>query len=159
MKRFLTCLLLIYSLVILTACPTASLAKAKTESERLATYANAGVNLTRELFRAGFVNLATKDKIADGFIVLATAGQAFDRAVVNAEAQYGSNVPKSEIAKLFATFDAEVITKFLAVLSLLKIANVSGNFVAVIESIKAAVLVIGSAFRMKAAVQARLAGA
>ncbi len=157
MKKILTCLLLIYSLVMLTACPAKSIEKAKSSSAKLATYANAGVDLTRDLFRSNFINLATKDKIADGFIVLAKAGQAFDLAVANAEKQYGPDVPKDVIGQLFGTFNAEVVAKFVTVLAALKLTNVSGNFGAIIETIKTAVLLIAGAFGKRSIVAAQLA--
>lgn len=160
MKRIFICLLLVYSIVMLTACPKpADIQKAKTESAKLASYANTGVELTRTLFQTQVISIGIKDKVADGFITLAQAGQAFDLLVKNAEAQYGSAIPKSEIAKLFATFDQTVITKFLAVFATITGASIPGKYVALFETIKAAVLLIGGAFNFKSAVQARLAAA
>jgi hypothetical protein len=141
---------------MLTACPSQTIAKAKSSSAKLATYANSGVDLTRELFRSNFINLATKDKIADGFIVLAKAGQAFDLAVANAEKQYGADVPKDVIGQLFGTFNSEVVAKFVTVLAALKLTNVSGNFGAIIETIKTAVLLIAKAFGKRSVVAAQL---
>ncbi len=154
MKQLLIALCIISSLV-LTGCPTKTLEKAEASSRKLATYANAGVDVTRNLFRQNMISVATKDKIADGFIVLAKGGQAFDLAVANAKREYGTNPPKEAINKLFATFDAEVLGRFLAVLQELRLISNATAYTAVIESIKAAVLIIGGAFNRKAEVQLR----
>jgi hypothetical protein len=157
MTRFFTTLLLLASFVFgLTGCGPDTIAKAKKESAKLATYADKGVNVTRDLYQQKLISLELKDKIADGFIKLSDAGLAFDAAVVNAETVYGSKVPASEVQKLFATFDSQVVAQFLAVLSEFKLVNNSPQLALVIESIKAAVLVIADAFGKKAVVGAKL---
>ena len=49
MKFLLTTILIIASL-ILTACPARTIEKAEADSKKVATYANAGVNITRDLY-------------------------------------------------------------------------------------------------------------
>ncbi|HEV7701392.1 MAG TPA: hypothetical protein VGO43_14265, partial [Pyrinomonadaceae bacterium] len=94
--RFSLALTVLYSMVLLTACPSAaSLEKAKAESARIATYANAGVNLTRNLYESQVITIGQKDAIAKKFVFLADGGIAFDAAVNKALATYGSNVPKT----------------------------------------------------------------
>jgi hypothetical protein len=156
MKKILVCLTLVYSL-LLFGCPSKSIQKAKESSAKLATYANAGVDVTRGLFRENVITLAQKDKIADAFIVLADAGIAFDAAVRKAETEYGTNAPKAEIDRLFAIFDAEVVAKFLGVLSALKLVNDIGSFSVVIETLKTSVLLIAKAFGRMKQTEARLA--
>ncbi|MEO8647764.1 MAG: hypothetical protein ABI539_01220 [Acidobacteriota bacterium] len=148
--------LLVYSMFVLTACPSGqTLQKAQDASAKVATYANSGINLTRELYRSNYLSLENKDRIADGFIALAKAGQAFDAAVANAKAAYGDTAPKDAIAALFATFNQEVVGKFIAVLQSLKLASVvSGNFAATIELLKTAILVVAKAFGKGGSVQA-----
>jgi hypothetical protein len=144
---------------ILTGCPSAnSIAKAKSSSARIATYANTGVELTRELYRNKFLTLSQKDKLADGWIALAKAGQAFDAAIAAAESQYGTDTPpKTAIDKLFGTFNSEVVAKFLAVLQDLKIVGGTDKFGAVIETIKTAVLLVAKVFAKKSEIAAQLA--
>ena len=153
-------LLLIYSL-FLTACPSRlNIEKAKSSSAKVATYANAGVNLTRELFNANFLTLEQKDRIAEGWITLANAGIAFDAAIANLEQQYpqgvNSRIPKAEIERLFAVFDATVVNHFLEILSSLKLINRIGNYAAIIESIKAAILIVAGAFGQKSVIAAKI---
>jgi hypothetical protein len=145
MKKIIVTLICIYSLLLL-GCPKASIAGAKSASQKVATYANAGVNLTRELYRSNFLTLAQKDKIADGFIVLANAGIAFDAAVANTERIYGSDAPKPEIDRLIAIFDGQIVEQFLAVLQSLKLVPAAGNYKATIELLKTAIITLAKAF-------------
>jgi len=156
MKTKFLITLLIYA-VALTGCPSKSIQDAKATSGKIATYANAGVNLTRELYGANFLTLEQKDKIADGFIVLAKAGIVFDQAIVNAETTYGSNVPQNEIERLSAVFDAQIVTKFLDILTLLKLTNRAGNYAAVIESLRTAILIGARVFGHYRDVNTRIA--
>jgi hypothetical protein len=158
--RIFTAALLIYSMLVVTACPSRdSLEKAQKESAKVAGYANLGVELTRELYRSNFISLAQKDKIADGFIALAKAGQAFDTAVANAIAQYGETAPPpTELDRLFHTFDDQVVAQLVAVLASLKLTGVSGHFAEIINTIKTAVLLVASRFGRRSTVQVQLAG-
>lgn len=159
MRKIIATLTVIYCLFFTAACPSkASLEKAKQSSEKVATYADAGVNLTRDLYRSNFIDTATKDKIADAFIALARAGIAFDAAVNNALAQYGPDgAPPEVVNGLFNTFNSTVVAQFVAVLDSLKLTSVSGNFAAVVETIKTAVLVVAAAFKKKSVVAAQIA--
>lgn len=142
--------------LLLVGCPSKTISKAENASSKLATYANSGIAITRDLYRENIISLATKDKIADAFIVLAKGGMAFDAAVANAKAQYGTNPPQSAVDALFNTFNAEVVAKFLAVLQQLKLITDSSAYLAVIESLKAAVLVVAAAFGKRSQVEATL---
>jgi hypothetical protein len=157
MKQLFLSMLIVASFVFgLTGCAPDTIAKAKKESSKLASYADKGVNVTRDLYQQKLISLELKDKIADGFIKLGDAGIAFDADVANAEKVYGSSVPAPEIEKLFATFDTNVVGQFLAVLASFKLINSSAAIAAVIESIKAAVLVIADAFGKRVVVAAEV---
>lgn len=157
MKSFCLCLLLLASFVFgLTGCTPDTVAKAKKASSKLASYADKGVNVTRDIYQQKLISLELKDKIADGFIKLSDAGIAFDAAVANAEKVYGSNVPQSEVEQLFAVFDQKVVAQFLAVVASLKLISNTPALAAVIESIKVAVLVIADAFGKKVVVAAEV---
>jgi hypothetical protein len=158
----LVSILIVLSLVsFMTACPKASIASAKSSSQKVATYANAGVDITRELYRAGKISLEKKDAIADGFIRLAEAGLAFDAIVASAERQYGSNAPpKGEIDRLFATFDHDVVAKLVDVLKELKVPGVSSaTFGPTIELLKTAILTVAKAFGKREQIAAQISGA
>lgn len=155
MKRIFTVCLLIYSFLLL-GCPK-TIEKAESSSAKLATYANAGVNVTRDLFRQGVISREKTNDIAKAFSVMADAGIAFDAAVRKAKAAYGTEVPKSEINALFATFDAEVVAKLLGVLATLGVLKNLGPIAAVIESLRTAVILIAGAFGRKQQVEAKLA--
>lgn len=156
--RSIATLAIIYSMVLLSACPSkASLDKAKESSARVATYANAGVNLTRNLYSSNVISLEQKDAIARKFVLLAEGGIAFDAAVEKAIQVYGSNAPKSEIQKIFETFDAEVVGKFLDILASLKLVANRAAYAQVIETIRTAVLVVAGVFGHKQAIARRIA--
>jgi hypothetical protein len=159
--KFSITLALVYSMVFLTACPSAaSLQKAKDESGKLAGYANIGVNVTRTLWESHVItDITVKDVIATKFVVLAKAGETFDTAVTNAIATYGTNAPKSEIDRIFATFDSQVVSNFIAVLQSLKLVSNAAAFATVIATIETAVLLIAKLFNQKSSVAARLQAA
>lgn len=155
MKKTLSFLLIFCLTCLMTACPKKTIETAKRESARLAGYANQGVNVTRELFREKFLTVEQKDKIAEGFIVLAKAGQTFDETVKNLEKTYGSNVPRSEVEKLFEVFNSLVVGKFLDVLKELKI--VSDNRIGeVVELLRSAILIIAKGFGKGSALEKQL---
>ena len=142
----------------ITACPARSIEKAKDSSAKIASYSNVGVNVTRDLYRNHLISLAAKDKIADTFITLATAGQAFDAAVRNIEAQYGTNAPpKAEIEKLFSVFDREVVSRLIDVLKTIGLSGIPDRYKSVIESIRVAVIVVAKVFGRASYVNTRLA--
>lgn len=139
-------LVVIYSMLLVTACPAKSIQRAKDGSAKIAKYANAGVNLTRTLYNSGVLPLAQKDEIALKFILLSKAGQTFDAAVENARLAYGTNAPAPEIEKLFATFNSEVVGRFLDVLQSLKAIGATEKYQAIIDAIRTAVLLVTRAF-------------
>src|SRR4051812_32441953 len=101
--KILLTLAVLYTLVMTTACPVsaASLEKAESASKQVATYANAGVELTRTLFESHVLSLAQKDTVARGFISLAEAGIAFDATVASAKQQFpAGQVPSSTISAI-----------------------------------------------------------
>lgn len=151
--------LLVLTMLVLTACPSRSIQRAKEASSKLATYANSGVNLTRELYRAKFISLQSKDRIADAFLTLAKAGMAFDAAVASAERTYGTSAPSDVIAGLFATFNREVVAKFIDVLQSLKLVPAVGSYADTIELLKAAILTVARAFGKGNAVSSEIAAA
>lgn len=148
-------ILLICSLFCL-ACPKQNIDTAKAQSAKLARYAGAGVYLTGELFRNKVLTLGQKDKIADGFIFLAKAGQTFDAAIAELEKKYdGKTVPKAELKDLFAVFNAEVVAKFLDLLRTLKV-SVHPDLADVIEAIRTAVLIVAGLFGKKLEVRQQI---
>lgn len=157
MLKKIATLIILYSVVLLTACPSkASLEKAKAESSRIAGYANAGVNLTRSLYESQVITIGQKDNIARKFISLADAGIAFDLAVNKAIQTYGSNVPKSEIERVFAVFDSEVVEKFLDILSSMKLLANKAAYAQVIDTLRTAVLLVAKVFNKRQLIAAKV---
>ncbi|HEY8560529.1 MAG TPA: hypothetical protein VIL74_09140 [Pyrinomonadaceae bacterium] len=143
-----------------TACDARDLAKAKEQSARLAKYTNAGVDATRELYRAKMITLAQKDKIADGFIKLAEAGQAFEKTLSAIERQYGTNAPpQSEIDRLFNVFDREVVDQFLELLKELRVTVRSERVAEIIGILRTVVITTAKLFNKRAPVEQKLAAA
>lgn len=143
---------------VTSGCPQRSIDQAKASSARMAGYANAGVNVTRDLYQSRLLTLGQKDAIADGFIALAKAGQTFDAMVIRVEAQYGPTAPpKSEIDKLSAVFDVEVVDRFAAVLRAIGLSGIPERYKTVIEAIRQAVLIVAGAFGNKSIVAAKIA--
>ncbi|HEY8562812.1 MAG TPA: hypothetical protein VIL74_20710 [Pyrinomonadaceae bacterium] len=158
MKKIFTCALLIYSLVMLTACPAKSIETARAQSMSMARYANAGVDITRDLFREGVISLAQKDKIADGFLNLAKAGQLFDETLAAIEKSYGSNVPRTELEKLFESFNGIVVAKFLDLLKEMKLVGSGSRLGEVIEILRTTILaaakIFGKAYEVRQQIEA-----
>lgn len=155
--KFVFSLLIISSFVFgMTGCTPDTIAKAKKASSHLATYADNGVNVTRDIYQQKLISIELKDKIADSFNKLADAGIAFDTAVANAEKVYGTNVPQTEVERLFVVFDQSVVAQFLAVVASLKLINDAPALAAVIATIKTAILVIADAFGKKVIVAAEV---
>ena len=159
LTKIIVTLSLIYTIVMLTACPAASLQKAESASKRIATYANAGVNVTRTLFESKVISIGQKDEVARKFIVLAEGGIAFDIAIGKAKQLYGTNVPKSELVKIFAIFDTELVERFLDVLQSLRIIANKAAFAAVIDTIRASVLIIANVFGQRHLIETKIRAA
>jgi len=155
--RFAFLFVIVFSMFA-TGCPDKSIQKAKSSSARVATFANAGVNLTRDLYRQQIISITVKDRIADAFITLAKAGQTFDAAVLKVEAQYGPAAPpRAEIDKLFAVFDSEVVDGLVDILKTVTASGIPDKFREIVETLKSAVIVIAKVFNRAVVVEARLA--
>lgn len=161
-KNALVALLMSSLVLAMTGCPKANIETVKSNSKKVATYANAGVEITRALFQAKKISLERKDAVADGFISLAEGGAAFDALVASIEAQYVDKaIPKSEIKRLFDTFNKDVVAKLVGVLKELKVPGTS-NFDELwpkIELLKTAILAVAGAFGQREAVASQISGA
>lgn len=155
MKKIIT-LILIYAVFLVSACPKKSINEAKKQSAQIANYANNGVEITRELFRGQIISLEQKDKIADGFILLAKSGQTFDLTVKNIENTYGTRPPKSEIERLFQVFNAEVVARFLDILRELKVVSANNQIGEVVALLQTAILAIAKVFGNKRQVELQI---
>lgn len=154
--KILASLLVIYSLLLLSACPKKSISEAKKQSAQIAVYANNGVEATRTLFQSRVITLEQKDRIADAFILLAKAGQTFDRTIQNIETTYGAKPPKTELYKLFQVFNAEVVGRFLDILQQLKIISANNQIGEIVSLIQTAILTIARLFGNKRQVELQL---
>lgn len=150
MKKIFLCLVVIYSVLLSTACPSpASIEKAKSASSKLSTLANQGVNITRELYQEKTISADLAKTITEKFIVLADGGIAFDAAVAALEKQSGAAASKSQIEQLFSVFNSEVVSKFLQVLASAKLVKNAGVLAEAILILQTAVLMIAKAFNRR----------
>lgn len=155
---------LIWSLVLIsTGCPKMSIETLKSNSKDVATYANAGVEITRTLYRAGKISLGKKDVVADGFTTLAQGGQAVDGLIASVEREYGDKAPPKDVVKrIFDTFNTDVVAKFVVILRELKIPLPgidSDTWGATLDLLKTAILAFAGVFGKRAVVAAQIAGA
>jgi hypothetical protein len=121
MKKTILCLALIYSIVMVTACPSKSgLERAFNESARIGELATVAAVTTGDFYRSGFLTLEVKDKIAAQLAKVVKSGQSFHQVLVAMKQKYGNNlnsVPKSELVDLDLLFSTEVIKPFLDILT------------------------------------------
>lgn len=160
--KLFTILLIIYSLVMLTACPSrVTLEKAKQKSSQIAGYANDATEAIRDLYRAKILTAEQTVLIADKIILLAKGGQAFDTAIKSFEEVYGTieNVPQTEWANALNLFNREVVEAFVAVLVELKVIQQSEQLKQTINLIIAAVRIIARALSVEKPTMARIAAA
>lgn len=161
MKLFLI-LIIVYALFLTTACPSKlTLENAARQSSRIAGYADQTTDVVRELYRAQTISLAQKDAAADKLISLAQGGKRFDEMVARLQASFGGsgNVPKPEFSKLLASFNAEVVNKFLDVLGELRIIQASEKLRKSINLLIVSIKIIARAFGTEKSVGARIAEA
>lgn len=161
LRKSITLFVLTVTTLFATACPSGStIATIKASSSKIATYANSGVNLTRDLYRAKYLTDGQKNTIASAFSRLADAGIAFDAAVANAEKIYKTDgIPKTEIEKIFAVFDSEIVSRVITILESLKIVPALNNYRAIVEGLKTAVLTVAAILNQRQGVSVRLAAA
>lgn len=143
---FALALLTIYSVVMLTACPSRTdLESAERHSKKLAGLSDVAGETTIKLFNERIISLEKKNRIADAFIKVSKAGVKFDQAVILAQANWGDKPPQPTLDELFAILDDEVVAYFLAAVEELSGFDTS-PYRAVIGNIKAAILVIAKVF-------------
>lgn len=152
MKKIILSLVIVYSLIMVTACPSRSgLEKAFNESARVASLAETAAVTTGEFYSSGLIPLATKDRIADALALVVKNGKSFHKVLVGLKAQYGdrlSEIPKAELANLDLLFSTQVITPFLEILSNFRVLSpeIARKLVVAFSILKTAILTVSSVF-------------
>ena len=152
MKKIILSLTIVYSLIMMTACPSRSgLEKAFHESARVASLAETAAVTTGEFYSSGLLNLTTKDRIADALALVVKNGKSFHKVLAGLKAQYGDNltaIPKAELANLDLIFSTQVITPFLEILSNIGVLPpaIAQKLVVAFSILKTAILTISGVF-------------
>lgn len=138
-----------------------SLEKAERTSKKLATYADSGVNITRELYEQNIITQNQTITIADNFIKLADAGIAFDAKVADLKAYYAANGEKPDgktLDNLAILFRSNIVVQFIEVLEQLKLVQPNEKLKLLISTIRNAVLIIASALDVENQTKTQIAG-
>lgn len=144
-KKIFLSVLVIFVFLFQMACPVkkTDLEKMRNYSGAVASGANAGIELTRALYRENFLSLAQKDAIADGFINLAQGGKFVDVQIEKAIAEYDTgNVPKDVRARVVALFRSDILDRFLDLVEKLKLVDAGDRYRQILQSVKTAVIAL-----------------
>ena len=119
-KKFVLSLTVIYSLILVTACPSKSdLVRAFNRSAAIGGLAETAAVTTGDFYKQGFISLEWKDDVASQLDMIVKNGKSFHKLLVALKAKYAgslANIPKWEIADLDPIFSRDVIEPFLAIL-------------------------------------------
>jgi uncharacterized BrkB/YihY/UPF0761 family membrane protein len=144
MKKFLTVMLIIYSL-FLTACPKdTAVRKAAKASYELSGITLDVIHATEKAYNAGIIGLAAKDRLAGFEKHVATGGKHFNDVLAGFIAQTSGNLTADQVSILSKILSDEIVTPFLAILQ--ELAVISLDQVAylktAIAALRTAILII-----------------
>jgi len=151
-KKILLAAILIYSLIFVTACPTKSnLETAFNQSARVANLAETSALTVADLYKAGVINLETKDKIASKLRLVVDNGKKFHKALSKIAEKYKGNVnnlSSADKSALDLLFNQEVIAPFAEILTELRVLpeNTAKQILTAIALLKTAILTISNIF-------------
>lgn len=154
------------SAIATTACPNApskpkaeaAITKAAKASFELSHLTTDAIRATKTAYDEQLITFEQKNALAEKLLVLARGGKAFNQLVKKAHETYSEsgNLPPDELKLLEAAFDVNVLNPFLAFAASVGI-NASPKLKAAIETLRAAVNIIGAAFgRNSAAIKDRI---
>lgn len=151
MKKLIISLLIVYSLVMLTACPSqSSITTAAKASNQLAGLTINAIQTVKTGYETNLFTLAQKNSIAQKLSILSDGGKAFNNAVTTLLA--ATRTPTADqLATLSQLFDTSVITPFLAVLTEVGLIKNAPAVMAAIAVIRTTVLSIAAVFTGKTA--------
>lgn len=156
-KKFILSLIIIYSLMLATACPSRKgLTQAFNQSAKVYQLGTSAAVTIGGLYDSGILPLAVKDRIADGLIKVAGEGRKFHAMIVALKAEYGSDisaVPKSKLAELDILFSSTVIQPLVDILSSLGVLppGVASQVLLAISLVRTAISTISQIFGMGSA--------
>lgn len=152
MKKFLLAAIVIYSLIFVTACPTKSnLEQAFNQSARVANLAETSALTVADLYRAGVINLETKDKIAKSLRLVVDNGKRFHEVLSKIKEKYKgdvNNFSAEDKSALDLIFNQEVIAPFAEILTELRVLpeNAAKQILTAIALLKTAILTVSNIF-------------
>lgn len=159
-KKYVALFLVGVFMTLIMACPSKiTLEKAKIESGKLATYANAATDAVRAMFENKILSASQTKPIAEKIVILSNGGIAFDNFITALQTQYGSidKVPKSEWNKALIIFNTQVVNAFIGLLNDLKfIKDVNTRMREVIDLIILSIRIIARAFGTETAITAQI---
>lgn len=162
LKKYLILPITLAVVLTQTACPRptqSQLDQAAKASRSMAQYTNDGINAVRIAYEEGVIDIKLKDRLADGFLVVAKGGQAFNSLVKQVSELYGDGtVPVSQWQALDASFSDNVVRPFLDLLQ--SASGLSGEksakIRAIIAGLRTAVLVISEVFGKRATLERKV---
>lgn len=149
MKKITISIILIFSLLILSACPKQSVVRqAAKASFQLSGLTVDAVNATGKAYQANLLSAETKNRIADALKKIATGGKRFNQHLEMYFRNHGENIPSDKLEILNAIFSDEVVVPFLEILQALKVlsANDAGYLHSAINALRTAILIISNGF-------------
>lgn len=145
MKKILISLLLVYALVLATACPIkeSDIARAKRASNALAGLTADAITATRTAFENKLISLEQKNSIADALIMISRGGTRFTLAVKAAESSK-LLVERREV--LNQVFSRDIVEPFLSLLQQIGLLKNAAALAHAIDLLRVQILVISKVF-------------
>lgn len=152
MKRFILSLLIIYSLLLVTACPSkGALEKAFNQSANIGKLASASAVTVGDLYKAGVISLETKDQIAEKLAQIVTSGTQVHGVIKALAEKYKGqvdNITADERNNLDLLFSREIVEPFLAILTSLKLLspNTAKQILVAVALLRSAIMTVTGVF-------------
>lgn len=117
MKTYLLTILCLVSLFC-AACPKQSdFVRAYRASTRVAGATEQAAVAVGDLYRAGVIDYATKEKLVEKLRLVERGGRAFHHSIDAVRASFGNRLPDDQASALDTLFNREVIAPFLDLLT------------------------------------------
>jgi hypothetical protein len=152
MKKIFLSALIIYSLLMITACPSkGALEKAFNQSASIGKIASASAITVGDLYRAGVISLDIKDQIAGKLGKIVESGARVHEVIKALAAKYKGQVNKitpSEQSDLDLMFSREVVEPFLDILTALNVLppNTAKQILVAIALLRSAIMTVSGIF-------------
>lgn len=152
MKKIFLSLLIIYSLLMVTACPSkGDLEKAFKQSANIGKVASASAVTVGDLYKAGVISLDTKDKIALQLGKIVENGARVHEVIKALAAKYKGqvdNISPTERNDLDLMFSREVVEPFLEIFKSLNVlpAHTAQQILVAVALLRSAIMTVSGIF-------------